>query len=127
MRYCIVKGTLILMFISTLAMAQKNPNDITGKWYAEELDKSTIEIKKVSQDLYVGVVIESDEPTMLDSRILYDFRKDDDSNSYSGRIYSVKRDMEIDGEIEMLTANKILVTGRKLFFSKSFEWVRFER
>ena len=125
------KGLVIGLGIAIALMAirvsaQDSPSsDIVGKWYAEELDKSVIEIKEDTEGFITGTITESANEDYVGKKVIYDCKFSEDEEAYLGTIYSVARKMEIDGRFTLDAADKLKIVGKKLFITETFYWNRY--
>ncbi|MEO1050543.1 MAG: DUF2147 domain-containing protein [Bacteroidota bacterium] len=110
--------------ISIKASAQTGGSKIEGKWYAKDLEKSIIEVTKTSDGTYEGVVKSSAKESYVGGKVIRYFTYDADKQLYKGKIYSLARGMELDGEIVLEKDGRLKLTGRKFFMTKTFYWTR---
>lgn len=116
---------VIVAILALKANAQSGQGfHILGKWYAEEMDESVIEVKQDTDGSVKGVIIESSNEEYVGKKVIYDCRFDAEDDAYKGKIYSVARKMEIDGTFTLEAADKLKIVGKKLFITKTFYWVR---
>lgn len=97
---------------------------ITGKWFAQEIDNSVIEIVETEKGL-VGTIIQSDEPDYVGKKVIYDVSYNKENNEYQGTIYSVVRKMTLNGTFSRKD-DTLKVVGSKFIISKTFFWERYE-
>lgn len=103
---------------------RQNPDVIIGKWYCEELDKSTFKVTKNASGVYSAVIIKSADPSFVGKTAMKNVKYVAAKNHWEGTIISVKRKKELDG-VFMLQANgQLKVVGTLLFFSKTFDWTK---
>lgn len=115
---------LSALFLITTANAQNHEEAILGKWYAEDMDQSVIEVVQVNDGSYEGIINSSARAEFVGKKVIYRFRYDQNDNSYAGTIYSTARDMELDGVIKIEDNRKLKITGKKFFMTKTFYWLR---
>ncbi|MCV9386077.1 DUF2147 domain-containing protein [Reichenbachiella ulvae] len=122
-RIVIIGLGVAIALLSLKVMAQNGP-DITGKWYAEEMDESVIEVTRLSDGSYEGIIISSKEEGFVGHKVIYGFKYDDKEKLYTGTINSAARNMELDGTIQLEQSSKLKVTGKKFFMTKTFYWIK---
>ena len=115
---------LAIALITLKASAQTGKSSIEGKWYAEELDQSVIEITRLQNGNFEGVIKSSSTAEYLGHKVIYDFKYDKDKRHYNGTINSAARNIELDGTIVLQNTNSLKVTGKKLWMSKTFYWTK---
>jgi len=95
---------------------------LIGKWYAEDLEQSVISIVKKSDGTLEGTIVESADSKFIGKRVLYDLKYEGDDQAFKGRLYSPKRNMEIDCTITFESSEKLKIVGKKLFMTRTFYW-----
>lgn len=115
---------LAAALVSIKASAQANKEEITGKWYAEELEQSIIEIKKAKDGTFEGLITESAKEDYVGQKVIYGFEYDEKEKVYDGTIYSVARRFELDGQILLEGDDRLKITGKKFFMTRTFYWVK---
>lgn len=113
---------MIFSWLVTTVYAQEN--EVTGRWYAKEMDESIIEIQQNEKGMYEGIIKESSRDDFIGKKVMYDFKYNEENKRFEGRIYSVARKMELDGIFILNKPDELKVTGKKLFISKTFYWKR---
>ena len=117
---------LIIAILSGLSASLSAQSDaIEGKWFAEEMDNSTIVISE-KKEAFFGKVIESDNAEHLEKNILKNFVYDPAENHWKGKIFSPKKNMIIQATITMIDRSKLKIVGKKLFFTKTMYFTRIE-
>lgn len=112
---------LAVLIHLVLSSFQNNKADmIIGKWYAEDLSKSTIEFSKTTSGLYYGRIIQSDEKDKIDQTPFQAYKYDAKSNVYVGRITPASLPFELNGEITLLDNKTMQVVGSKMFLKKTY-------
>ncbi len=117
-------GALLFLGLSMKLAVGQQADAILGTWYAEELEKSTIEMK-VEDEKYFGMIINSADPDYVGKKVVFDLVYQSDETNYTGRIYAISRKMELDGTFT-LEDDKLKVVGKKFFMTKTFFWTRIE-
>lgn len=113
---------MLLNWIISISFAQEN--SIVGKWYAEDLEESFIEVQKNEKGYYEGIIKESSRDDYIGQKVIYDCLYDEENKRYKGKIYAISRNMNLDGVFELSKPDELKVTGKKLFISKTFYWKR---
>ncbi|MDW3209652.1 MAG: DUF2147 domain-containing protein [Reichenbachiella sp.] len=117
-------GIGILIALLSLKASGQTKGDISGTWYAEEMDQSTIEVTQLSDGSYEGIIRSSAKNEFVGHKVIYDFEYDSDEKDYKGTINSAARNMELDGTIVLEEKGKLKITGKKFFMTKTFYWTK---
>ena len=115
---------LAIALLSIHISAQNNQDSITGRWWAEEMDQSVIEVAKLEDGSYEGVILSSSKEEFVGYKVIYDFNYDPNEKNYKGTISSAARKMELDGNIVLEEDGRLKITGKKLFMTRTFYWER---
>lgn len=99
---------------------------IIGRWYAEELDQSIIEVLRAEKGGFEGIIRKSANPNLVGQKVIRGFSYQKKEKHYVGTIYSAIRKMELDGTMKLESQGRLRVTGEKLFITKTFYWSRVE-
>lgn len=108
--------SIVFSLFSFFAKGNHDPNDLIGKWRTESGKVVTI---TMDDSIYTGKVL-SDEKKVVDLLQGFTFSKD----HYDGTLYAAKRDMKLTSSIKMISRDKIEVTIKKGFFTKTLQWNR---
>jgi hypothetical protein len=111
-------------FMGTSFTPTQNSDAILGKWYCEELDKSTFQVTKDASGTFTGIIIKSAEPSTIGKIALKDVKYNTGKWNWEGTIISVKRKKELDGVFTLQPNGSLKVVGSMLFFSKTFYWFK---
>ena len=122
----IVHITLLIIIFSLNSFANKEHN-IIGKWYAEEIEKSTIEIEQKEDGNFYGEIVASEKKEWIGKTVLDNLKYDSKTNTWKGEIYSLKRNMTIDVTLSLESEMRLKLVGKKLFMTKTFYWKKIKR
>ncbi len=118
----------LLFSLTALYAFQNAPvregDKLIGKWYCEEMDRSTFKVSKKKNGDFSAIVIQSDNPKTIGKEVMKKITYDPEKKKWVGVIKSPSRDMEIDAEFKMVTDSKIQLKGKVFFMTKIFYWER---
>ena len=117
----IVHITLLMILFSLYSYVDKE-HSIIGKWYAEEIEKSTIEIEQKEDGNFYGEIVASEKKEWIGKMVLDNLKYDSKTNTWKGEIYSLKRNMTIDVTLSLESEMRLKLVGNKLFMTKTFYW-----
>lgn len=125
MNKLILLTTLLVVSVFNYSFTtRQNPDAIIGKWYCEELDKSTFQVTKDATGVYSAVIVKSADPSFVGKTAIKNVKYIAAKNHWEGTIISVKRKKELDGVFTLQANGQLKVVGSLLFFSKTFNWVK---
>ncbi len=122
-----MKSLGIILFAVVILTLPKNlagQEQIKGTWLAEALDNSLIMIYKDEGNYYSGKIIASDEAAFIDQIVLKRLKYNKKKDTWEGKIYSPRRQMEIDGKLSLESADKLKVVGSLYLLSRTFYWTK---
>lgn len=118
------------LLLMSLFLKPGQAQSIEGFWKYE--DQGVLIEIYIEDGLYYGKLVgsddskrnakikEQDDPIIL----LQSYKKRDDEWYCCGKIYQPKMDRLVDGDLKLLNANTLKVTGRLGSFSRSQKWIR---
>ncbi|WP_338813118.1 hypothetical protein V9L05_17415 [Bernardetia sp. Wsw4-3y2] len=117
-----------LLTIALSSYEEATPNfytedQITGKWFAKEIDNSIIEVSKNSNQKWQGKIIKSDNKETIGKTIFLAEYQSKDKN-YTGTLYKPDGDIEVAATLTLLSSQKLKVVGKKFFMSKTFYFTK---
>lgn len=113
-----------LFVIQIETKAQLIETKISGNWYCEEMDKSTIQVYKEKDGYWYGKIAASDVKSNVGKIILDKFKFNPKENTMTGTMIRPSNGMEINATVSMESDTKLKVVGKKLIVTKTFYWVR---
>ena len=97
-------------------------DSIVGVWRVNEMD-ADIQIYS-AQGQYVGAVVRSANPAMMNAGILRGVTFDPASNTWRGEAFAVKRGMFVPMTIRLTSATGLEMTAGSGIMSKTMQWSR---
>ncbi|MGB0524519.1 MAG: DUF2147 domain-containing protein [Flammeovirgaceae bacterium] len=113
---------ICLLLGSVQLNATYQQKSIIGKWYAEDLEQSTISVIKKSDNTFEGHIIASSNADYIGKKVLHDVRYSTDDQAYKGTLHSPKRDITIACTLTLESQHKLKVVGKKFLITKTFYW-----
>lgn len=123
-KFILLTTILVMSFVNYSFSAGQHPDAIMGKWYCEDLDKSTFLITKDAAGTYSAVITASSDPSFVGKTAMKNVKYIAAKSRWEGTIISVKRKKELDGVFTLAANGKLKVVGSLMIFSKTFYWVR---
>ena len=109
--------------VPTAAQQAANPADmIVGDWRPSDMPDVDIRIFP-SNGKYVGGVVKSANPAMVNTEMLREIEYVPASRSWKGEIFAIKRGMFVPMTIRLTSGGFEMVAGSGIM-SKTIEWVR---
>ena len=125
-RMMLIGFGVVIALLTFKAAAQTSTGSITGTWYAEELDQSVIEVVRLKDGNYEGVIQSSSKEEYVGHKVIYDFEYDPEENHYTGTISSAARNIKLDGTLVLEEDGRLKLVGKKFVMTKTFYWDRKE-
>jgi uncharacterized protein (DUF2147 family) len=114
----------IFLWISNPLFAQNNENDITGNWYCEEIDKTTMKIFKSSDGLWYSTILASDDKKDVGKNALKKLAYNPTEKLYKGDLYVSSQNFNLSAVVSLQPDGRLKVVGRRLIISKTVYWTR---
>jgi len=103
--------------------APANADNILGHWQRGE-GEAIIEVR-LHPGGYHGVIVASERrPEIVGIEVFRELRYDEDTSTWHGRAYSIKRKREVRIDIVVPHANRLELTAHVLFFTRRVEFNR---
>ena len=99
---------------------------ILGKWYCEEMDQSTFEVKKNDKGVYSATVIRSSRKESIGKVVFKDGVFLPQKKVWKGMLNPPTRNIEVEATFSLLNDTKLKLEGKVFFMSKTFYWQRKE-
>ncbi len=115
---------LVVLLLAGSLESRGDVRDIVGYWYSEELDKSTISIYPVAEGLWHARIVASANKGHIGKELLSGLRLLTTKNEYAGTLTSPKNDMDVDATVFVVADGRLRVTGKRLFFKKTYFWAK---
>ncbi|MEM6321293.1 MAG: hypothetical protein AAF960_26785 [Bacteroidota bacterium] len=112
----------VALLFTTSALAAQS--DFGGLWYAEEMDKATIEVYQSGDDLWYAKVTKSEDAKAVNSVIFEKGEYDSNKNELKGTLIKPGGNMRIDATISLENKEKAKIVGKKFFMTKTFYWAK---
>ncbi|WP_407527943.1 DUF2147 domain-containing protein [Lacibacter sp. MH-610] len=123
MNKLILLTTLLVVIVFNYSFTtRQNPDAIIGKWYCEELDKSTFQVTKDASGVYSALIVKSADPSFVGKTAMKNVKYIAAKNHWEGTIISIKRKKELDGVFTLQANGQLKVIGSVFLISKTFFW-----
>lgn len=120
----LVVNILIKLLILISSVSNEQSPSISGKWFASEMDNSTIQFEIGDDGILIGKVIDSDVAEYIGKTIFEKGIYDDEKQTWEGTAYALKRNITIRGSLSLVDPNQLKLVGRKYFLTKTFYMIR---
>lgn len=126
------KTTLILSLCIAIysQLSFQNPSaqaeEISGHWYAADLEQSHIKIMKSKAGSYFGRIVKSAEPTFVDKVILKNTVFNEEESLWEGTLMPPHRNIEVNATFKLRSEQVLEVEGRVFLITKNYTWERSE-
>ncbi|MBN2893734.1 MAG: DUF2147 domain-containing protein [Bacteroidales bacterium] len=114
------KSMILVTVLSLFSITVFSQTGISGKWNTG--DQNTIVEIKLEDGVYNGKIISSDNTEVEHGKIILK-EVTPKKNSWSGKIYAIRRGEWFDTEIS-ISGNKMKLEMSVGFFSKTLEWTK---
>lgn len=124
MKWTMLVTYISLMILNSKGFAQQHTSKISGIWYAEEMDQSTIKVYKAKNGFWYAKITQSAESKYVDKVIFEKGKYDTKNQTYAGTMIHPKNDLKIQAKISVVNDQKLKVVGRKMLITKTFYWIK---
>ncbi len=112
---------LAALLLSNTGIAQET---LSGFWHNAEND-ITIEIRKTGKG-HEGIIRNHANPQANGRRMLYLTQYNENARLWTGTLFALKRNKELDATAQLKSASVLEVTAKAGWFSKTLHWTRME-
>jgi Uncharacterized protein conserved in bacteria (DUF2147) len=111
--------SIALLLVTVISFAQNAETKFTGNWYAEEMDKSTVQIYKAANGFYYGKIISSDKATNIGKLIITKLKFNESDNVFEGTMVKPSNGIEANAKLILLDDRNLKVVAKKYFMKKT--------
>ena len=126
------------LFVASFSPSKSTNTDISGEWIADgEMGKGIVEIYQDENRKWQGrfiraldsqhqeqIEIVKKEKGIAEIIVLRDFEYTDKNTWKNGKLFVIKRKLEVDGTLKLLPSGELEVTGKYLIWNKKRIWKR---